>query len=93
MWWTESLGRIELQLTKAQAHTGSHQGQCDADIAELRLVPAIRRQLDKLSPPLVAECLREYGAWDAEELADHDANLSRLLWIACGDIVEGVSCI
>jgi len=68
-----------------------HQGQCDADIAELRLVPAIRRQLDKLSPPLVAECLREYGAWDAEELADHDANLSRLLWIACGDIVEGVN--
>ncbi len=89
MHWTESLGRIELQITRAQAHTGHHQGQCDADIAELRRVPAIRRQLDKLPPPLVAECLSEYGAWDDEELSDHDANLSRLLWIACGDIVEG----
>ena len=89
MWWTESLGRIELQLTRAQAHTGHHQGQCDADIAELRRVPAIRRQLDKLPAPLVAECLREYGAWDDAELSNHDANLSRLLWVACGDIVEG----
>ncbi len=89
MLWTESLGRIELQITRAQAHTGSHQGQCDADIAELRRVPAIRRQLEKLPAPLVAECLREYGAWDDAELSDHDANLSRLLWVACGDIVEG----
>lgn len=89
MWWTESLGRIELQITRAQAHAGSHPGPCDRDIAELRRVPAIRRQLDKLAPPLVAECLREYGAWDDDELSDHDANLSRLLWVACGDIVEG----
>lgn len=91
MWWTESLGRIELQLTRAQAHIGAHQGQCDASVAELLLVPAISNQLDKLSPTLVSECLREYGVWDAEELADHAANLSRLLWIACCDIVEGVN--
>lgn len=89
MFWTESLGRIELQLTKAQARKGFHQGQCDDDIAELRRIPAIRRQLDKLSPPLVAECLRDCGTWS--ELSNHDENLSRLLWIACSDIVEGVN--
>jgi hypothetical protein len=89
MFWTESLGRIELQLTKAQARKGFHQGQCDDDIAELRRIPAIRRQLDKLSPPLVAECLRDCGAWN--ELSNHDENLSLLLWIACSDIVEGVN--
>ena len=90
MWFYTSSGRIELNITKAQAAIGSHQGQCDSDIAYLRTFPAIRRQLDKLDPSLVASELKEWGAWDDEELADHDANLSRLLWIACGDIVEGI---
>ena len=90
MLWTESLGRIELQITKAQAARGAHPGQCDEDIAALRQLPAIRRQLAKLKPETVAACLREYGAWDAEELADHDANLDRLLWCACCDISEEV---
>ena len=43
-WWSESLGRIELQIARE----------------------------------------------DAEELADHESNLDRLLWIACGDISEEV---
>lgn len=33
----------------------------------------------------VANCaayLRGYGAWDDAELADHDTNLSRLVWLA-----------
>lgn len=86
--WTESLGRIELQIKRDDAESASHPGQCDADVARLRDVPYIREQLDRLSPALVADCLRECGAWDAEELADHDANLDRLLWVACCDISE-----
>ena len=89
-WWSESLGRIELQIAREDAESASHPGPCDADVARLRDVPYIREQLDRLPPALVVECLREYGAWDAEELADHDANLDRLLWIACGDISEEV---
>ena len=38
--------------------------------------------------PKAAEWLREYGAWDAEELADHEANARRVLWLACGDVKE-----
>lgn len=52
-------------------------------------VPSIEKQLNKLDPSLVAKELKEYGAWDSVELSDHSANLSRLLWIACGDIKEG----
>jgi hypothetical protein len=52
-------------------------------------VPSIKKQLDRLDPDRVREVLRDYGAWDDNELSDHDANLDRLLWIACGDIVEG----
>ena len=88
MHFTSSSGKIELNITKEQALQGSHSGSCDADIAELRTVPSIRRQLDKLKPEIVAAELSEYGAWDDEELQDHDKNLSRLLWIACGDISE-----
>jgi hypothetical protein len=80
--------RFELKLTKEQAHIGSHRGRCDDDIAYLRTVPAIRRQLVKLDVTKVAEELKEYGAWDETELADHEQNLNRILWIACCDIVE-----
>jgi hypothetical protein len=89
MFWTESLGRIELQITKKQALTCSHAGQCDVDVEALMKTPSIARQLKKLDPALVAVCLKEYGAWDAEQLSNHNDNLTRLLWCACCDISEG----
>jgi hypothetical protein len=44
--------------------------------------------LRKVDPELLREELDGFGCWSAEELQDHQANLERLLWIACGDIVE-----
>ena len=88
MRYSTSSGSIELNITKTQARQGSHMGKCDADIADLCKVPAIKRQLDKLDPAVVAGELRDYGAWDEKELTDHEDNLGRLLWIACGDIIE-----
>ena len=89
MYWTTGSGRIELNITKRQAAGASHQGQCDSDVAELCLVPAIARQLRAIDPALLREELSEYGAWDAVELADHAQNLLRLVWLAAGDIKEG----
>lgn len=88
MWHAGNYGN-ELNITKAQAAIGSHQGPCDDDIAYLRTIPAIKRQLDKLDPENLRRELKEYGAWDEVELADHEANLSRWLWITCSDIREG----
>ena len=88
MYWCDSYGLIELNITKKQAHIGYHQGQCDNDIKGLRDVPTIKRQLDKLKPEIVVHVLKDYGAWDDDDLSNHDDNLDRLLWIACGDIVE-----
>jgi hypothetical protein len=88
MYWSSSSGRIELDITKKQAAQAAHPGQCDKDVFALSQVPTIRRQLQRVDPDdLVAE-LSEYGAWEPDELADHDANLQRILWLACGDINE-----
>jgi len=89
-WYTSSSGQIELQITRAQAAACSHPGPCDADVLELSRAPAIARQLRKIPADVLAAELREVGAWDSVELADHAQNLQRLLWISCGDIDEAV---
>lgn len=91
MWWSSSSGRIELELTQDDIETGYHQGQCDDDIAYLRQQPHISKQLDAIDPDLLRRELAEWGAWDDEELADHDDNLSRILWLACGDLFDNPS--
>jgi hypothetical protein len=85
-WYTSSSGLIEFQMTRQQAESVSHSGQCDADVAKLMTDPFIARQLAEIKPEDLREELGEYGSWDAEELADHDTNLSRILWLAGGDI-------
>lgn len=88
MHWCGS-GRINLYMTMAEAKGASHQGQCDDDVKWLSEQPKIKRQLNKIAPETLRNELREYGAWDAEQLADHEQNLQRLLWLAAGDIKEG----
>ena len=86
--WSSSSGRIELNLNQEAAARGYHQGPCDDDIAALMHDPAIANQLAALDPAIVASELKECGAWDSTELSNHADNLMRLLWIACGDLVD-----
>jgi hypothetical protein len=88
MWFTSSCGRIEIEMTLRQAQSAAHPGPCDADVLALSNDRKIRKQLEKIKPDDLRRELREYGAWDDEELADHAQNLQRILWIAAGDIVE-----
>ena len=78
----------EIELTKKQAEKGSHSGQCDNDIAELKQVPKIKKQLAVIDAIQLKNELKEYGAWDDEDLKDHEENLTRILWLACSNIVE-----
>jgi hypothetical protein len=87
-WFSTGSGRIELQISLSDAQSASHQGQCDDDVLALSKVPYIAEQLAKIDPALLRDELREYGAWDGDELSDHAQNLQRLLWLACGDIVD-----
>jgi len=88
VYYCTSSGHIELQMTKAQAASASHSGSCDDDVRALSKNPKIARQLKNIDPVILAGELREYGAWDETELADHDQNLQRLVWIAAGDISD-----
>lgn len=82
--------RFSISMTRAQAASADHAGQCDHDVRALSLIPAIARQLRKLDHDAVRAELWEYGAWDDTELADHAENLQRVVWIAAGNIMEGV---
>jgi hypothetical protein len=87
-WYGSSSGNIEIEMTLEQANSASHQGQCDDDVQWLSEQPEIRAQLDKIDPEILKEELRAYGAWEDDQLQDHEENLQRILWIAAGDIVE-----
>lgn len=89
MWHSSSSGRIELNITKSQAASAAHQGQCDEDVLALSKVPKIARQLKLIDPVILADELREFGAWSNEDLTDHEQNLQRYLWTACCDVHEG----
>lgn len=86
MW--ASFERFEIQMTRVQAESASHQGQCDVDVEALVRVPSIKRQLQRIEPEKLAAELKGYGAWDATELQDRDANLRRIVWIAANNITE-----
>jgi hypothetical protein len=88
MWYSSSSGRIDLRITKKQAAYAAHQGRCDDDVRELSQVPGIAKQLKKIDPSDLREELVGYGAWDEVELADHEENLQRFLWLACCSINE-----
>ena len=80
--------RFEIKLTKRQAESASHQGQCDEDVAALLGMKSIARQLDTIDTDDIREELAEHGAWDEDELADDAANRERIIWIAAGNIVD-----
>lgn len=75
-------------MTLRQAEACSHSGQCDDDVKYLSCLPVIRRQIAKIPPEQIAAELKEYGAWDEQELQDHDQNIQRILWIAACNISE-----
>lgn len=88
MWWSSSSGEIELNITKKDAHIGHHTGLCDQDIEYLLTKPYIRRQMEKINTLTLRKVLYQYGSWDTQECSEDTQNLRRILWIACGDIVD-----
>ena len=61
----------------------SHPGPCDADVKRWAQITDLE---EIATPDAIRAELREYGAWDDEELADDEQNIRRILWIAAGNI-------
>jgi len=85
-WFTSSSGMVEFQLPGQCVIDCSHSGQCDDDISHW----LAKLDLD-LDPDKLASELREYGAWDQDELSNHDDNLARILWSAACDLSETIT--
>ena len=81
---------FSISLTKDDAFYGSQNGQCESYIQDLLNDPKISKRLDKLNSDDIRAELKDAGAWDAEELADDEANRARILWIACCNIRENI---
>lgn len=79
---------IHLTMTRDQADSVSGSGKQDENVAALARHPDIKPQLDNIDPEKLRSELKGYGAWDKSELADHDQNLHRMLWLAGGHISD-----
>lgn len=66
----------------------SHAGDCEEDVIRCMELPEVKAELAEIDPEQLRKELSEYGAWDDEQLADHNANLQRILWIAAGNIQD-----
>lgn len=80
--------RFSIEMTKEEAYSVSHQGACDNEVEILLQNKKIKRQLDKIDTIDLINELKEYGAWENEELEDRQANEARIVWLAGGNIVE-----
>ncbi len=83
---TASFNKFEMHMPLEAVEDCSHSGECDDDVSYW--APLIRN----LNPDIKAEdiCaeLKEYGAWDAKELADSHENWLRIVWCAACNIKE-----
>jgi len=81
-----AFNRGELRLPREALLDCHHQGRCDDD------VEFWHAQIDWDAQTMTADDIRdelfEYGAWDATELANIEANQQRILWLAAGDYQE-----
>jgi hypothetical protein len=87
VWATFNLFEFELKLSDAEDMSQS--GPVDAIVADYLNEPYIKQQLDAIPADKIRAELKEYGAWDAEELSDDEQNRARILWIASGNIRDG----
>lgn len=86
----EKLGCIGVRLTRECIADCTAPGSVDALVSEW--VKRLHKKLEKLDQKFIRRVLKPYGAWDAEDLADDEANYARLLWVAAGACKDQKCC-
>lgn len=87
MRWVSS-NRYEFQLRQSEVDSLPQSGAADDAVEALATNPEVRARMAHISPESLAAELKEYGAWDETELADHEQNIRRALWIGALDVRE-----
>lgn len=82
---------LEIEMTREQALSTAHQGECIDDVRELLKLPEIVAQLDKIGSADIRAALYDCGGWEDDELTDETANRERAVWMAACDIVESLN--
>jgi len=77
-----------LNITKAVANECSKSGNNEYSVNYYMNLPKYRKQLDKLNKESVRAELNDLGAWEDDELENHEDNLQRLFWLSCGNISD-----
>ena len=78
-----TFNRFEIEFPDGAVNDCSHGGKCDEDV-EYWAKEIVRPP--EITPEKLATELKEYGAWDDEELKDDEANWRRIIWIGAGNI-------
>ncbi len=85
-----SLNYFDLYFTCQDVDSMPLSGRCDDAVKIIAKKPYIARQFASIDNSKLIKELSEYGAWDNVELQDKQANIERIIWIACGDIKENL---
>src|SRR6478736_4299547 len=80
------IGSIELPVEIVEMCPIS--GEADSAIAFMRTLPEVISELSEIDPEKLRLELKEYGAWEPEDITNHNTNLDRILWLACGNIQD-----
>lgn len=83
-----SLNYFDLYFTRKDVDSMPLSGQCDDAVKIIAKKPYIVHQFTVINSSKLIKELAEYGAWDDIELQDKQANIERIVWIACLDIKE-----
>lgn len=85
-WYCSSMYMIEFELPGQCILDCYHQGDCENEVDYW--IPKLELDIDR--DHLIGELI-EYGAWDLDELQDHDQNIARIVWLAAGDLQETIN--
>jgi len=78
----------DLSLTTQDAKFCSQSGSCDDYVKEVSEKKYVKKQTSLFNPDQLRKELDGYGAWDDEQLQDHEQNIQRWIWISAGNIVD-----
>ena len=86
LYWA-SLDNVQIRILGAAVRDIARSGSNDEAVAYwLRQPGAVDWQ--GATPDVIRADLKGVGAWDADELADDDANRTRFLWLAAWQVAE-----